>query len=210
MEATFKLRREEHLSGPSRQILPAARHAAGRPSTFLSCPCRRPRAIADGVAARSSRPAEGLPTGGEDGVTSEATPEGQKSCTRCGTTSTPMWRKGPDGPATLCNACGVRCAPHHPSCCLLPNRAPFPFSALFLTRACPPIPRRLSRKPSFREKDQSRAAVSRKRELEALLPSIGGEEDDTGPTALMLLAGQSPEQSGEGEQMRNMTPPDTD
>lgn len=31
-----------------------------------------------------------------------------RSCTRCGTTRTPLWRNGPDGPKTLCNACGVR------------------------------------------------------------------------------------------------------
>lgn len=30
------------------------------------------------------------------------------SCTQCGTQSTPVWRAGPHGPKTLCNACGVR------------------------------------------------------------------------------------------------------
>lgn len=29
-------------------------------------------------------------------------------CAMCGTTRTPQWREGPDGPKTLCNACGVR------------------------------------------------------------------------------------------------------
>ncbi|CAG9467481.1 unnamed protein product [Pedinophyceae sp. YPF-701] len=29
-------------------------------------------------------------------------------CHNCGATSTPQWRCGPDGPRTLCNACGVR------------------------------------------------------------------------------------------------------
>ena len=29
-------------------------------------------------------------------------------CVRCGTTTTPLWRAGPKGPKTLCNACGVR------------------------------------------------------------------------------------------------------
>ncbi|KAJ3101788.1 blue light receptor [Phlyctochytrium planicorne] len=28
-------------------------------------------------------------------------------CRRCGTTTSPEWRKGPDGPKTLCNACGL-------------------------------------------------------------------------------------------------------
>lgn len=29
------------------------------------------------------------------------------SCTHCGTSSTPEWRRGPDGCRTLCNACGL-------------------------------------------------------------------------------------------------------
>ena len=29
-------------------------------------------------------------------------------CTSCGTSSSPEWRQGPDGPKTLCNACGIR------------------------------------------------------------------------------------------------------
>jgi hypothetical protein len=29
-------------------------------------------------------------------------------CTQCGTQTTPVWRAGPQGPKTLCNACGVR------------------------------------------------------------------------------------------------------
>lgn len=31
-----------------------------------------------------------------------------RKCTHCETTKTPQWREGPDGPKTLCNACGVR------------------------------------------------------------------------------------------------------
>lgn len=31
-------------------------------------------------------------------------------CTECRTTETPEWRRGPDGPRTLCNACGLRYA----------------------------------------------------------------------------------------------------
>ncbi|CAH8380181.1 unnamed protein product [Eruca vesicaria subsp. sativa] len=32
----------------------------------------------------------------------------QRRCSHCGTNTTPQWRTGPDGPKTLCNACGVR------------------------------------------------------------------------------------------------------
>lgn len=36
-------------------------------------------------------------------------PDGtRKSCGACGRTRTPMWRRGPKGPSTLCNACGAR------------------------------------------------------------------------------------------------------
>jgi hypothetical protein len=30
------------------------------------------------------------------------------SCSQCGTQIPPAWRAGPQGPKTLCNACGVR------------------------------------------------------------------------------------------------------
>ncbi|KAJ1417166.1 Zinc finger, GATA-type [Sesbania bispinosa] len=32
----------------------------------------------------------------------------KKCCTDCKTTKTPLWRGGPAGPKTLCNACGIR------------------------------------------------------------------------------------------------------
>lgn len=31
-----------------------------------------------------------------------------RKCNHCGAESTPQWRAGPNGPKTLCNACGVR------------------------------------------------------------------------------------------------------
>ncbi|KAM0948491.1 putative transcription factor C2C2-GATA family [Dioscorea sansibarensis] len=31
-----------------------------------------------------------------------------KSCAICTTTKTPLWRGGPSGPKTLCNACGIK------------------------------------------------------------------------------------------------------
>lgn len=35
-------------------------------------------------------------------------PAFQRRCTHCQVTKTPQWRAGPNGPKTLCNACGVR------------------------------------------------------------------------------------------------------
>ncbi|KAI5058356.1 hypothetical protein GOP47_0026526 [Adiantum capillus-veneris] len=31
-----------------------------------------------------------------------------RTCTVCGTSKTPLWRSGPQGPKSLCNACGIR------------------------------------------------------------------------------------------------------
>ncbi|KAK1356893.1 GATA transcription factor 15 [Heracleum sosnowskyi] len=32
----------------------------------------------------------------------------KKSCSDCKTTRTPLWRGGPSGPKSLCNACGIK------------------------------------------------------------------------------------------------------
>ncbi|XP_023548663.1 GATA transcription factor 16-like [Cucurbita pepo subsp. pepo] len=34
--------------------------------------------------------------------------QNKKTCADCGTTKTPLWRGGPAGPKSLCNACGIR------------------------------------------------------------------------------------------------------
>ncbi|XP_022749051.1 GATA transcription factor 15-like [Durio zibethinus] len=34
--------------------------------------------------------------------------ETKKICADCGTSKTPLWRGGPAGPKSLCNACGIR------------------------------------------------------------------------------------------------------
>ncbi|CAL0306873.1 unnamed protein product [Lupinus luteus] len=39
---------------------------------------------------------------------SEAVTEAKKTCADCGTSKTPLWRGGPAGPKSLCNACGIR------------------------------------------------------------------------------------------------------
>ncbi|MCO5562079.1 hypothetical protein L7F22_015705 [Adiantum nelumboides] len=40
----------------------------------------------------------------DDGLNSTAL----RTCTVCGTSKTPLWRSGPHGPKSLCNACGIR------------------------------------------------------------------------------------------------------
>ncbi|KAG5607686.1 hypothetical protein H5410_029178 [Solanum commersonii] len=43
------------------------------------------------------------------GVTSPETSQSNvKTCADCGTTKTPLWRGGPAGPKSLCNACGIK------------------------------------------------------------------------------------------------------
>ncbi|KAG0281013.1 hypothetical protein BGZ95_007383 [Linnemannia exigua] len=41
-------------------------------------------------------------------VTAPSSSSSQKKCSYCDSVSTPMWRRGPNGPGTLCNACGVK------------------------------------------------------------------------------------------------------
>ncbi|KAF9134125.1 hypothetical protein BGW39_008040 [Mortierella sp. 14UC] len=48
------------------------------------------------------------PTPAPAPVTALASTSSQKKCSYCDSVSTPMWRRGPNGPGTLCNACGVK------------------------------------------------------------------------------------------------------
>ncbi|KAK9288074.1 hypothetical protein L1049_016520 [Liquidambar formosana] len=43
-----------------------------------------------------------------DGGLSSEENQLKKTCADCGTTKTPLWRGGPAGPKSLCNACGIR------------------------------------------------------------------------------------------------------
>ena len=45
-----------------------------------------------------------------NGASSEGSPmdEKKKTCVDCGTSKTPLWRDGPAGPKSLCNAYGIR------------------------------------------------------------------------------------------------------
>lgn len=47
------------------------------------------------------------PSQKEDSSASETTGS-TKSCSDCKTTKTPLWRSGPSGPKSLCNACGIK------------------------------------------------------------------------------------------------------
>ena len=43
------------------------------------------------------------------------------TCRNCGAHQTPQWRCGPEGPRTLCNACGVRFKKGLPLICTVPK-----------------------------------------------------------------------------------------
>ncbi|KAJ8572822.1 hypothetical protein K7X08_009333 [Anisodus acutangulus] len=47
------------------------------------------------------------PTQKDDSSGNETTGS-TKSCSDCKTTKTPLWRSGPSGPKSLCNACGIK------------------------------------------------------------------------------------------------------
>ncbi len=50
---------------------------------------------------------EGADANADADADADASPKPRRACVRCGVQKTPQWRAGPDGPKTLCNACGV-------------------------------------------------------------------------------------------------------
>ncbi|KAH9943844.1 hypothetical protein B0H21DRAFT_695152 [Amylocystis lapponica] len=65
------------------------------------------------AAAEAPRPpSERMPDESDEGASKARQPENQpvvegQTCLGCSATSTPEWRRGPMGPRTLCNACGL-------------------------------------------------------------------------------------------------------
>ncbi|CAG8448077.1 11832_t:CDS:10 [Ambispora gerdemannii] len=70
-----------------------------------------PEASATSKAGSSSpKKSKSVPelTATESSHSTHSTSSANKRCAYCGCKSTPMWRRGPDGAGTLCNACGVK------------------------------------------------------------------------------------------------------
>ncbi|KAI3669593.1 hypothetical protein L6452_40863 [Arctium lappa] len=59
--------------------------------------------LQNSAASSSQKPNRG---GGNGGAAAD--PLLARRCANCDTTSTPLWRNGPRGPKSLCNACGIR------------------------------------------------------------------------------------------------------
>ncbi|CAG8474240.1 1397_t:CDS:10 [Ambispora leptoticha] len=57
---------------------------------------------------KKSKSVPELTTATESSHHTYSTSSANKRCAYCGCKSTPMWRRGPDGAGTLCNACGVK------------------------------------------------------------------------------------------------------
>ncbi|KAF8080469.1 hypothetical protein N665_0940s0005 [Sinapis alba] len=58
----------------------------------------------------SEKVSETMKRRGEDviGQNKSCSSNDKKTCADCGTSKTPLWRGGPAGPKSLCNACGIR------------------------------------------------------------------------------------------------------
>ncbi|KAK9136758.1 hypothetical protein Sjap_007352 [Stephania japonica] len=93
--------------------------------------------------------------------------QGKKSCSDCQTTKTPLWRGGPAGPKSLCNACGIRYRKK--------RRA-----LLGLNKSSSD----LKKKEGCNKKDRSAAAASIGMSLKLRLLSMGEEEQ----AAVLLMA----------------------
>lgn len=83
----------------SRSAAPRKRVASARAAAAAAADDhRQPGAIGERAEEKAPPAAPAAP----------APPQQQQRCVHCAATQTPLWRAGPAGPKTLCNACGVR------------------------------------------------------------------------------------------------------
>lgn len=87
------------------ELLTGLEFRAGERSFGVSTGCASPM-LMPGAAVVSARPVEQSPI--DKKKKNKAIDE--YVCTDCGTLESPEWRKGPTGPKSLCNACGLRWA----------------------------------------------------------------------------------------------------
>ncbi|KAJ3142110.1 blue light receptor [Geranomyces variabilis] len=77
------------------------------PQTTNTSPRTSGRVAALAAAAQAAAAATTASVAASSGASSPST-SSELRCLRCDGKDTPMWRRGPDGPKTLCNACGVK------------------------------------------------------------------------------------------------------
>ncbi|KAL6618759.1 hypothetical protein ACP70R_033898 [Stipagrostis hirtigluma subsp. patula] len=89
-------------------LFPATVEVGGAPvdcTLSLGTPSTR-RAEAASARAGGAAPAAAAASCGKE--PGRGWPPADRRCANCDTTSTPLWRNGPRGPKSLCNACGIR------------------------------------------------------------------------------------------------------
>ncbi|KAJ3183594.1 hypothetical protein HDU85_002023 [Gaertneriomyces sp. JEL0708] len=85
-----------------------------RPTGVVKDPKSDPVARQDGTNVSPMTSQAASPAGSETGAKAKRAKRALKPydptlyCRSCGATQTPLWRRGPEGTKTLCNACGVR------------------------------------------------------------------------------------------------------
>ena len=81
------------------------------------------------------------------------------TCRNCGAHQTPQWRCGPEGPRTLCNACGVRYKKGLPLICTVPKGSlpPLPGAPAEAPLQAAPVPMEVE--PSLQAAAQSSSAA---------------------------------------------------
>ncbi|KAF9186693.1 hypothetical protein BGZ51_009815 [Haplosporangium sp. Z 767] len=80
-----------------------------RPNDSQKTPkLKRPKGQDDKGSVSSTKKSAGNVGHKQNGVSGSSSTPSQKRCGYCGCATTPMWRRGPLGPSTLCNACGVK------------------------------------------------------------------------------------------------------
>ena len=113
---------------------------------------------------------------------------GMKKCLYCGSKSTPMWRRGPQGAGTLCNACGVKWK-HGKILCGndAPNQSSTTLVSPSSTQAKESHPRRNSGKGDKRrrktssatiKKDKTRNKAAQQRKRASIQQKMESDEDD--------------------------------
>lgn len=89
-------------------------HANGSTSKWMSTPPMKMRIIRKGAATDPEGGAVRKPRRRAQAHQDESQQQLQQAlgvvrvCSDCNTTKTPLWRSGPCGPKSLCNACGIR------------------------------------------------------------------------------------------------------
>lgn len=102
-EAIFSTKRPKRKDLPDKPTLPYP-----NPSSKKSTQAAPKKKIPQPPAAPAPPKSLAMELLGPEDRDFNIAPSLNRKCAYCGAKSTPMWRRGPDGAGTLCNACGVK------------------------------------------------------------------------------------------------------